>query len=192
MVVVCDLKEMSTDRTIIAHTFDSYLWVRCEGRGSFINSPALKSAAEGYLIKGGQNVVLDLEICQGVDSTFMGTIAGITKLCFARDGCMQIASPTPRTRAAMESLGLDMLVEMDPEEAAWRDNLTQIRAEVAAQAALKAAAPPEAPALSEIERTRHVLNAHQTLRGLNEQNEETFGYVCESLEQDLRQRESEQ
>ena len=39
--------------------------------------------------------------------------------------------------------------------------------------------------LSELERTRHVLEAHNTLRSMSHKNSETFGYVCETLEEDL-------
>ena len=45
--------------------------------------------------------------------------------------------------------------------------------------------------LSELERTRHVLEAHNTLRSMSLKNNETFGYVCETLEEDLM-RQTEQ
>ena len=42
--------------------FSDCLWIRCAGRGSFVNSPTLKSLADKYLEKGGKNIVIDLEI----------------------------------------------------------------------------------------------------------------------------------
>ena len=39
--------------------------------------------------------------------------------------------------------------------------------------------------LSEIQRTRHVLEAHNTLRSMNSRNDAAFGYVCETLQEDL-------
>ena len=158
------------------------------GRGCFINSPALKSVADKYLDGGGSSVVVDLELCPGVDSTFMGTLAGIARRCMGMGGAVQVAGPTSRTRAAMEGLGLDMLLEIDPPEAAWQAELAERRATLAQDAA---SMPEPGVPLTEMERTRHVLEAHHTLRAMNKQNDEAFGYVCETLEEDLMRHERE-
>lgn len=164
--------------------FDDCLWVRCSGRGSFVNSPALKTLADKYLEKGGSNIVIDLEICPGIDSTFMGTLAGLARKTAAAGGCIQIASPTQRTRSAMESLGLDMILDIDPEDAPWKQDADTRRYKLAEQHQMQETTPIND--LSEVERTRHVLEAHNTLRDLNSKNDETFGYVCETLEEDLK------
>jgi anti-anti-sigma regulatory factor len=170
------------------YEFDDCLWVRCAGRGSFVNSPSLKSLADKYLEKGSGNIVSDLEICPGVDSAFMGTLAGLARKAMAVGGMVQIATPTQRTRAAMESLGLDMILDLDPQDAPWQENIQERRYKLAEQQATSA---EEGIAdLSEVDRTRHVLEAHNTLRDLNAKNDETFGYVCETLEEDLKRHES--
>lgn len=178
-----------SDTSLTHHLFDDCLWLRCTGRGSFVNSPALKSVAEQYLNDGGNAIVVDLELCPGVDSTFMGTLAGLARRCMAVGGQLHIASPTARAREAMESLGLDMLMEIDPSGTFWSDDIDERRAVLAGDSASPVA--EEAP-LSEIARTRHVLEAHNTLRSMNRQNDETFGYVCETLEEDLLRQTEEQ
>ncbi len=176
-----------TDSSLFYHVFDDCLWIRCTSRGSFINSPTLKSVAEAYLENGGKVVVVDLELCPGVDSTFMGTLAGLARRAMAVGGSVEIASPTQRTRAAMESLGLDMLLPMDPSCSFWSGDKEQRRTVLEQQ--LGDAEAPQSD-LSELDRTRHVLEAHKVLRSMNRQNDETFGYVCETLEDDLaRQQE---
>ncbi len=175
-----------TDSTLFYHVFDDCLWIRCASRGSFINSPTLKAAAEKYLEKGGKLVVVDLEVCPGVDSTFMGTLAGLARRAMAVGGAIEVASPTERTRAAMESLGLDMLISLDPMHSVWTADKEHRRTRLEKQLG----AGEDAVDLSELDRTRHVLEAHKVLRSMNKQNEETFGYVCETLEDDLaRQQE---
>ena len=169
------------------YEFEDCLWVRCSGRGSFVNSPALKAVADKYMDSGKGNIVVDLEICPGVDSTFMGTLAGLSRKASAMGGALQVASPTQRTRSAMESLGLDMLVDIDPPEAPWQTDIQERRYKLAEQNAPEAAG--NMADLTELERTRHVLEAHNTLRGLNKKNDETFGYVCETLEEDLKRHE---
>ncbi len=176
-----------TDSTLFYHVFPDCLWIRCASRGSFINSPTLKAVAEAYLEQGGRLVVIDLEVCPGVDSTFMGTLAGLARRAMALGGAVEVASPTPRTRSAMEGLGLDMLLSLDPSFSVWTEDKEQRRALLEQQLVESEAAQQD---LSELERTRHVLEAHQMLRSMNKQNNEAFGYVCETLEDDLaRQQE---
>ena len=176
-----------TDTSLTYHEFDDCLWIRCTNRGSFVNSPALKTISEKYLARGGKLIVVDMEICPGVDSTFMGTLAGLARQMTAQGGFLQIATPTKRTRAAMESLGLDMLLEIDPADAGWQANIEDRRAELAQGNSKEASAGN----MNELDRTRHVLEAHNTLRSMNHKNNETFGYVCETLEEDLLRHEAE-
>lgn len=176
-----------TDASLTYHEFDDCLWIRCTSRGSFVNSPALKTVSEKYMARGGRNVVVDMEICPGVDSTFMGTLAGLARKAMANNGAIQIATPTPRTRAAMESLGLDMLLDIDPPTAPWQEDIAERRAQLAQGNAREASSGQ----MDELERTRHVLDAHNTLRAMNHKNNETFGYVCETLEEALLRHEAE-
>lgn len=169
------------------HRFDDCLWIRCANRGSFINSPTLKSLTESYLETGGTCVVVDLEVCPGVDSTFMGTLAALARKLQAVGGRALVASPTQRARAAMENLGLDMLMEIDPPHPFW-ENDVQTRREQLQEVDAQAGETETAP-LGDTERTRHVLEAHQTLRSMNEKNNETFGYVCETLQEGLDRKE---
>ena len=176
-----------TDSSLTYHEFDDCLWIRCTNRGSFVNSPALKTISEKYLARGGKLIVVDMEICPGVDSTFMGTLAGLARQISAQGGFLQIATPTKRTRSAMESLGLDMLLDIDPADAGWQANIDDRRAELAQGNGKEASAGN----MNELDRTRHVLEAHNTLRSMNHKNNETFGYVCETLEEDLLRHEAE-
>lgn len=174
-----------TDSSLIFHEFDDCLWVRCNERGCFLNSPALKGIADKYQAEGGSHIVVDLELCPGVDSTFMGTLAGIARRCMGAGGAVEVAGATQRTRAAMEGLGLDMLLSINPADAAWQADIADRRAVLAQDAG----AMPEPAPLSEHARTRHVLDAHEALRNMNEKNDETFGYVCETLKEDLERHE---
>lgn len=175
-----------TDSSLSYHEFDDCLWIRCNKRGSFVNSPALKSLSEKYIARNGRLIVIDMEICPGVDSTFMGTMAGLARKLMAQGGYLQVATPTRRTRAAMESLGLDMLVDIDPTDAGWQADIAERRTHIHQGNAEEA----QADDMSELARTRHVLDAHQTLRSMNRKNNETFGYVCETLEEDLLRHEA--
>ncbi len=176
------------DTSLRYHEFEDGMWVRCNGRGCFMNSPTLKGIAEKYMEHGGSHIVVDLQLCPGVDSTFMGTLAGLARRCMGIGGKMEVVGTTERTRGAMEGLGLDMLIDIDPPEAPWQSDLERRRAKLAYGEAGEAG--KEEP-LSEMQRTRHVLEAHNTLRSMNARNDTAFGYVCETLQEDLLRHEKD-
>ena len=57
-----------------------------------MNSPAVKAFCDERIADGETLVVVDLGGCTGMDSTFMGTLAGIAARLSAKDGgVLQIA-----------------------------------------------------------------------------------------------------
>ena len=52
-------------------------WVRVDGRGSFQNSSGLKDFAAEMKQRGIRQFVIDLKSCELMDSTFLGTLAGL-------------------------------------------------------------------------------------------------------------------
>ena len=89
---------MNNNSSILFGLFDEFLWVRCSGRGSFANSPTVKSLGDDYIASGGRLIVIDLETCSGIDSTFMGTLAGLSRRLLPIGGSVQIASDRKSTR----------------------------------------------------------------------------------------------
>ena len=55
------------------------IWICVEGKGSFKNSSELKEFASIVINKGAKEFVIDLKNCPVMDSTFMGTLVGITR-----------------------------------------------------------------------------------------------------------------
>lgn len=164
---------------ITVGTFDGFTWIRCEGKGSFLNSPALKSIGEQRIAAGERRIVVDLASCSGMDSTFMGTLAGIaSKLPTSDQGmALQIAGADERNRRSLEDLGLDFLMEIDPPSAEWQGRLDAIRA------ALKT--PPQSGLPDKTERAKHMLDAHQQLGQVNDGNARRFDEVTQVLERRL-------
>lgn len=143
-----------------------------------MNSPAVKSFGDERIAAGEARVVVDLGACTGMDSTFMGTLAGMAaRLSTPGGGVLQIADPGERNRRSLEDLGLDFLMEIDPPAAVWRGKVDAIRSE------LRAPQPPGS--LDRVQRTRHILEAHQTLTEVNDRNAREFATVVETLEDEL-------
>lgn len=175
---------MTPDHPILVGIFEGFSWIRCEGKGSFMTSPAMKSFADERIAAGEHQIVMDLQNCTGMDSTFMGTLAGIASRLSAQGaGGLQVADADNRNRRSLEDLGLDFLMEIDPPNAPWRQQMDTIRARLQPPHPMGKLAPPQ--------RTRHVLEAHQELADLNEANANEFSDVLEHLEKELKEKEKQ-
>ncbi len=92
------------------------VWVRVAGRGSFQNSAGLKEFAAEMTRLGHREFVVDLKDCELMDSTFMGTLAGIA-LNIGREGTLKVVRANPRNRQVMQNLGLDRIFSVEQESA---------------------------------------------------------------------------
>lgn len=166
------------DHPVLVGVFDGFSWIRCEGKGSFLNSPAVKAFGDERIAAGESLLVVDLAACTGMDSTFMGTLAGMAARLSAIDGgVLQIADPGERNRRSLEDLGLDFLMQINPPAAVWRGRADAVRGELES--------PQSLAPLGQVQRARHVFDAHRTLSGVNERNAREFADVLDTLENQL-------
>ena len=86
--------------------------IRVRGRGSFKAGPALKQFGLSALGSGCRQFILDMDECTGMDSTFMGVLAGLAlRLKHEGAGPMIMMNLSPKTLTLLETLGLDRLLE---------------------------------------------------------------------------------
>lgn len=172
---------MTTECPILIGIFDGFSWIRCDGKGSFINSPAVKEFGDERIAAGERCLVVDLQACTGMDSTFMGTLAGMAARLGAKDGgALQVVDAGSRNRRSLEDLGLDFMMDIDPPEAVWRGKVDASREK------LKCSKTGEP--LGSLQRTIHVLEAHQTLADANDKNARVFSNVVSMLEDELEEK----
>ena len=169
---------MSLENAISFGTFDEFTWIRCEGKGSFLQSPTLKECAERRRAKGETHFVIDLEACTGMDSTFMGLLAGLASRVGKEGGRVMIASPGDKNRRSLEGLGLDCILDIEPSDAAWVGKEPEIRAK------LKPFSLNRLPDTKD--RAQHVLESHLTLASTSEENAKRFSTVLQVLEKEVQ------
>lgn len=160
--------------------FEGFSWIRCEGKGSFLNSPAVKEFGESRIKRGELCLVVDLEACTGMDSTFMGTLAGLASRLAEKGGALNVAGADERGRRSLEDLGLDFLMEINPEKAEWRDVEDKARDLLKPKVAGMTAGTQL--------HTRHILEAHEILSEANESNRKKFSGVVGILENELAEK----
>jgi len=104
---------MSATDTVLVSCADRTVWVRVQGKGSSTNSTALRDFAKEMIHCGAREFIVDLRNCQAMDSTFMGTLAGISLwLREMGEGCLSVVNPNERNAESLCSLGLEQLLNV--------------------------------------------------------------------------------
>lgn len=89
--------------------------MKVEGRGTFENCQGLKEFSRRMIAKGHAEFILDLEKCELMDSTFMGTLAALAFSLRDSQGRLRVVRANTRNFSLLESLGLDHLFAVEPE-----------------------------------------------------------------------------
>lgn len=107
---------MSLQPSIFADTESGpTIWIRVEGKGTFQNSPGLKDFSRHMMDTGRRDFVVDLANCPAMDSTFMGTLAGMAlRLREFGEGHLWVVNRNTRNNELLEGLGLDALFAHEP------------------------------------------------------------------------------
>lgn len=107
---------MSFQPSIFADTESGpVVWIRVEGKGTFQNSPGLKEFSRQMMDTGRRDFVVDLANCPAMDSTFMGTLAGLALRLREKDnGHLWVVNRNDRNSELLQGLGLDALFSHDP------------------------------------------------------------------------------
>ena len=156
----------------------SVVWVRVAGRGSFLNSGSLKEFAREMVNRGYREFVFDLEECVMMDSTFMGTMAGMAlRLKELGEGSLHVIHCGERSRELLSGLGLDQIfdIQVDGAEAPQCEALTQTNGD-----------PAEKLTTAKREQVGTMIEAHEALCQAAPKNITRFKDVLEYLKQDLQ------
>ncbi len=95
------------------------VYARVVGRGTFQNSQPLRQFALEKIDQGQEEFVIDLGPCQGMDSTFLGMLAGIG-LRLRQNGptaSIHIVNINPHNMHLLQTLGLDRLFVINTADA---------------------------------------------------------------------------
>lgn len=156
---------MSAVSTVQVGVAGPTVWVRVAGRGSFQNSTGLKDFAAEMTRRGHRDFIVDLKDCELMDSTFMGTLAGIA-LRLGPQGTLRVVRPNERCRSVLRNLGLDRVFTVE-------ENLP---------------APPPGATLHDAEghppreaQRETIIEAHENLVAANPDNAVRFKDVIEFL-----------
>jgi anti-sigma B factor antagonist len=151
------------------------VWVKVEGKGSFLNSGNLKEFAREMLDRGYREFVVDLADCAMMDSTFMGTMASVAlRLKELGRGHLHVVHCRNRSRELLSGLGLDQIFDIHSNGA------TTPECE-----ALERESRDESRENKKQEQAQTMLEAHEALCEAAPENLLRFKDVLDYLKQDL-------
>ncbi len=171
---------MIAPSTILVGRIGKVFWLRVEGRGTFQNSVQVKKALQAVVANGTHDLVVDLERCPMMDSTFLGTLTcAALNLREKNGGSLSVLNANARNLQLLSELGLDHIMEVDTHGDAWPKEREIACAQLATCG--------EKGASCKMEQTQHVLKAHQTLADMSNTNEGRFRDVIHFLEKELEE-----
>jgi len=103
------------DSSIQAGVCGPSVWVKVNGKGSFLNSDNLKEFAYEMFNRGYREFVVDLADCATMDSTFMGTMARLALRLKEGDGHLHIVHCGSHNQQLLSGVGLDRLLDIHAE-----------------------------------------------------------------------------
>ena len=140
--------------------------IRVEGKGTFQCSPPLRDFCRKMIEEGRREFIVDLKGCPAMDSTFMGTLAGIaTRVNDAGGGDVWVVNRNERNTELLAGLGIDAMFSEKPLPAAPNGAKVEALAATADKAAIREA----------------MHEAHVICISVNPENEEKFKDVVETL-----------
>jgi len=166
---------VSTQSSILVGCSSKIVWIRVEGKGSFLNSSGLKEFTREMINRGHREFVVDLRNCPVMDSTFMGTLAGVAlRLREIGQGSLHVTNLNDRNSDLLRNLGLDQLLVMDGFALKGAEDPGRARS----------LEDPSAGA-DRVTQAQTMLEAHQALVEADPENLTKFKDVLDYLKQDL-------
>jgi anti-anti-sigma regulatory factor len=170
------MKSTLAPSTIFAGFLRHVVWIRIECKGSVDCSHDLRQFIELMVSQGRPKMVIDLDHCPGMDSTFMGTLAGIAlRLRQVPGGSLDILNPGERNLQSLRELGLDHILSVDCTGTLWLSE-RQMMNDATSE-------PVQVPPADEKARHATMTEAHETLCQVNSENIPRFRDVLELLKE---------
>lgn len=165
------------DPHFLVNPYDDPVVVKINGKASFLNSAPMKDLFERLVEQGKRRFVVDFQNCSGMDSTFLGILAGlgIRLMKLEPKGSVVLCRLGERNRELVRNLGLHRLLILDEGDAAASvvdDKLEAVEKEAR---------------LSEVENARMVLQAHENLVEIDASNKTKFQDVIAFLKNQVEE-----
>lgn len=159
----------------LVNAYEDPVIIKINGKASFTNSTPVKELFDRLTEQGKKRFVLDFGNCTGMDSTFLGVLAGLGIKLMRKDppGSVVLCRLGSRNQELIRNLGLHRLVTMDDGSESARIG--------EAEGGLEKVEGSGHENRTEIENARLVLQAHENLVEVDDSNKTKFQDVIAYL-----------
>lgn len=174
---------MSSDNphdNLTAACIDRTAIIRIEGRASFKISPPLKQFIQRLIESHSINrILINMADCTGMDSTFMGVLAGLSyHIRDAAGSTLKLINLSEKNRKLLTTLGVERVVNYS---LSCSDEEKDLLSDAGGEAESLAANASDI-----LDTARTSLEAHEDLVKINPENRAKFKSVIELLQEDIR------
>ncbi len=154
--------------------------VRVEGRGSFKISPPMKQFIQRVIeARSASRILIDMSDCCGMDSTFMGVLAGLSYHVKDKPGfTLKLINLSEKNQKLLATLGVDQVVDYSLSSTDEEKELMTGQSDDAQTL--------EPDFSNTLEAAKTTLEAHEALVDINPKNLAKFKSVLELLQNDVR------
>lgn len=154
--------------------------IRVEGRGSFKISPPMKQFIQRVIeAKSANRILIDMSDCCGMDSTFMGVLAGLSYHVKDKPGfTLKLINLSEKNQKLLTTLGVDQVVNYSLSSTDEEKELMTGQSDDAQTL--------EPDFSNTLEAAKTTLEAHEALVDINPKNLAKFKSVLELLQEDIR------
>jgi len=163
-----------SEPTYLVNAHADPILIRIVGRASYLNVAPLCDFMTAMQQQGRRDFVLDTERCTGMDSTFLGLLAGLALEVkqAEKPGSVVLCRLSPRNLELIRNLGLHRLLEVDADPAGLS---------FGTEAGQALGGPPPSP---QVASAHLILRAHESLCEADEGNRARFQDVITYLRQE--------
>jgi anti-sigma B factor antagonist len=153
---------------------DGVVYVRAVGQANMRTAPLLDVFLQETLSQPVQLVCIDLSVCTGMDSTFMGLLVGTSQSLGQRRARLVIVNPSAHNLRVLQMLGVETVVPVI-------ERCLPVDGDFCVLSGPAAVSPAQ--------RLELVHRAHLHLSAVSEANRSAFAPFLSALQADLRRRE---
>jgi anti-anti-sigma regulatory factor len=168
---------------LTAAFIDDIAVLRVEGRGSFKISPPMKQFIHQVINnQSAGRIVVDMSDCTGMDSTFMGVVAGISCLIKSKPAFkFKLINLSEKNQKLLITLGVDRVVDYS-----LTDDSEELK-----NCTICGGKELISDFSDKLEAAKTTLEAHEALVEINPENYNKFKSVLEFLQDDVRSLEGQ-
>ena len=158
--------------TYLVSAYSDPVVVKVKGKANYLNCNAFREFTETVIAGDSRKLFIDFEYCKGMDSTFLGILAGaaiqLRKLKPA--GELIVGNLSERNYELLCNLGLQNLLVISKDQASARESFNALKNQ-------------------EVFDAKNILKAHENLADANQENVDKFQDVIAFLRNQVEKQE---